>query len=225
MRGNSWLLAALAAATPASAGGFGAEPPKPAMTVAKGFKWKDPFSSPALADFTASCTTSIKLRANEFTLHEMKWLYPRGLWEWFNSLQREFGKLEYPGAWQGEDWHGSFRTILTMELEDVPERVRHWVDAQKRSSDPASKESKGLFLVYEKKKTKDPKEMINAPANSIPDSVQGKERTEAIKKRIMIFAPGALYRILPLFAADSASPECAGEFSCFSFLHQLRYLI
>ena len=79
------------------------------------------------------------------------------------------------------------RSVVSMEWAVVPGWVKPGIGAQVESVGVG----KGLFAVFDKK------------------AGEGKEGVEGDEGKIVIFAPGALYEVLPLWVADGS--ECEGE--------------
>ncbi|KAK0386717.1 hypothetical protein NLU13_6552 [Sarocladium strictum] len=175
---------------------FGAkEPPKPTPHIIDDFKWQDPYGHPKIGSFEAACEHTVTLPAREFTLADLSVPAPQGLRDWSPGLKKLFTGREYPGAWGGLDRHLNDRTIISMEYKDVPLEVRLWIEDQDRTDG----EGKGLFGVFEKPKEGDDK--IESPV----EFPSAKEVDRSLdEERLAIFAPGALYHILPLWAAETS---------------------
>lgn len=182
MKPNALLLASLATTTTAIGMKPSPTPDKPAT-----FRWKYPFSDEAMAAWSPVCTATKAFDAREYTLHNLAAPFPDGLGDWEEGLREFFGGREYPGGWGGWDKHLHDRSVVSMEWADVPGRVKTWIGEQEESEG----EGKGLFAVFDKK------------------AGEGKEGVEGDEGKIVIFAPGALYEVLPLWVADGS--ECEGE--------------
>lgn len=99
----------------------------------------------------------------------------------------------YPGSWEGMDFpNPNDREYLVMEYADVPTAVRDWVDGQKRDGDRW-----WGFGNFER-----------PGRNGTSGGGKGEE-----EEKVMIFAPGSLYEILPLWVGEGS--ECEGEFCLF----------
>lgn len=83
-------------------------------------QWKD---ADLTSSYTKSCESTTAHKAEIYKLSEM---YP-ALKTWAAELKVFYHKQHYPGSWEGEDVHGEGRTLLKMELLDVPVRVREWL--------------------------------------------------------------------------------------------------
>lgn len=182
---------------------FGAkEPPKPKPHIIDDFKWADPFGSAEMKDFDADCEHTVTLPAREFTLADLTTAHPNGLREWSEGLKKLFTGREYPGSWGGLDRHANDRSIVAMEYKDVPLEVRLWIEDQDRTDG----EGKGLFGIFDK---------LTEGENKVEDTVTfpsaGEVDRSQDEQKVAIFAPGALYHILPLWAAETS--PCKGEFA------------
>ncbi|KAF7548317.1 hypothetical protein G7046_g8718 [Stylonectria norvegica] len=173
----------------------GKEPPKPTVDLVKGFRWKNPFSSEAIAPYEAACEATVNFSALEYTLHELMHPHPEGLKPWAKGLKKFFSGREYPGGWFGLDFHLHDRSLLFMEYRKLPLPVREWIEEQDRTDG----EGKGLFAVFEKPESEEDEidDVVNfASANEL-------DRLED-KQKVAIFAPGSLYDILPLWVAETS---------------------
>lgn len=189
--------AAMLAFLATTAHAFGAKPsPKP--TKIETFKWKYPFETEAMANYNAACEASDKFGAHEYTLHQLMDPAPQGLGPWAEGLKAFFTGREYPGGWGGWDRHLHDRSLLKMEYNDMPLKVREWIEEQERTEGAG----KGLFGVFEKPKGDD---------DTIDETVTFSETVDraADSERVAIFAPGAIYEILPLWVAEGSN--CEGE--------------
>lgn len=180
------LLALASISTTAYAAGKKVPPKAKAHTV-EGFAWPNPFESVALKDYSATCEASASLPATEFQLHDLYEEAPLGLLPWADALKEFFSGHEYPGGWEGQDPHGYDRLVLKMEWKDVPAKARQWIE----------KNGGALFGIYKKPDGEGKKVSKRATP-----SADGK-----LEDHVVIFAPGALYGILPLFVANGSACE------------------
>jgi len=184
---------------------FGApkEQPKAEVTKVETFKWTDPFANRKYKRFTPSCNAKQTFQAFEYQLHDLGDEQPLGLAPFGDALKKVFREREYPGSWGGWDHHQYDRNLLMMEYWDVPVKVREWIEDQERNDG----EGKGLFAVYTKP----------APGNKVHNTVTPPAPEKAAglrpldKKKLVFFAPGAIYDILPLWVA--ANSKCEAELS------------
>lgn len=167
--------------------------------LVEGFVWKDPFPK-SKESFEPSCEAVKHFYAREYTLKDLREPAPEGLRPWAAGLKKLFSTKEYPGGWSGYDRHGLDRAILQMNYTDVPLELRQWVETQEREDG----EFKDMFGVFMKPDGSD---------GRIEDVVQveGEVDRSEDDKKVMIFAPGALYHVLPLWVAGTS--ECKGESS------------
>jgi hypothetical protein len=200
MRIAQCMLAAGLLASSASAFGGTKPTPKPEITKVEGFKWTDPFASRKYKRFTPSCDAKQTFQAFEYQLHDLSDEQPLGLAPFDEALKKVFRSREYPGSWGGWDHHQYDRTLLMMEYWDVPLKVREWIEDQERSDG----EGKGLFAVYTKPA------VGNKVHNTVtPPSLQKAATLRPLdKKKLVLFAPGAIYDTLPLWVA--AGSKCEG---------------
>ena len=176
--------------------------PEPTADLAEGFQWKNPFSSDAISSFEPSCESIVDFNALEYTLHDLTQPPPEGLKPWEVDLQKSFSVegYRYPGTWDGVDRHLDDRNIVLMDYDKLPIPVREWIEEQGR----AGGQGKGLFQIFEKPGEAD------APSEDreLWPAADKVDRTLDAQK-VAIFAPGAIYSILPLWAAEKS--ECKGE--------------
>jgi hypothetical protein len=194
------------------------------VTTPEAFIWKDPYaksSADARSSYEAACTATSTFTAKEYLLHDLFELPPKGLWPWADALKKVFGTREYPGGWEGRDPHGYERNVIMMEYEDVPTKVKEWIEGQENTVEGGKpKEGKGLFAVYEKpaagKKvgegvTAAPKTVEGASETSTAESARESGKVEFSREedgeKVVIFSPGALYGILPLWVAEGSQCE------------------
>ena len=191
------VLSLLALASCAAAVGM---KPSPTPDKPEAFQWRYPFRDEDMAGWTRACEATQKFEAREFTLHELMDPFPRGLGPWATGLKELFAERQYPGGWGGWDKHLHDRTIVYMEFKDVPVKVREWIGGQEREGG----EGKGLYAVFKKPVGKE----------EVAGTVGVGEGEDADK--VIIFAPGALYEVLPLWVAEGS--ECEGELCPLLFL-------
>ncbi len=189
--------------------GFGAKSPMPEVQVTKvaNFSWADPFASHRMrpgGKLEAACGAERTFAAREYLLHDLYEHEPRGLWPYGDALKRSFAGRPYPGGWGGLDPHLYDRPLLSMSYGDVPLAVRAWIEANGR--DPQSPD-RHLFAVFERPVAEGEKVVQTVVPAKTPEKAAQFRPLDA--RRIVIFAPGALYKILPLWVAEG---ECRGGF-------------
>lgn len=175
---------------------------KPTKLSPEDFPWSNPFKSSEIESFTPSCEAKQTFKASEFLLDDLSLPPPKGLEPYSSVLKNTLKDKPYPGSWNGIDPHGYDRNLVQMEYADVPLRVRNWIEQQE--IDGAADD--GLFSVFERtakgetaKETVKPLETPRQPGEDDP----------ADKDKVVLFAPGAMYRALPLWVAEGS--DCAGE--------------
>ncbi|KAK3381823.1 hypothetical protein B0H63DRAFT_214299 [Podospora didyma] len=198
----AWVSSAAAITGPAIPGG-GATRPEGKPAKMENWKWSDPFSGSRIRKLEAACEAERTFKASEYLLDDLSESPPLGLKPFFDALKKVFANREYPGSWDGIDPHGYDRNLLKMEYVDVPIKVREWIEEQERSDGPG----KGLFAVYEKPVSDDDvvRNTVRIPATPIFAALRPLD-----KKKVVIFAPGALYETLPLWVAEGS--DCADAF-------------
>lgn len=186
--------------------GPAAPPGKAKETMTEDFIWSDPFTPSLSERFTASCTAEKTFKGTEYTLHDLFNPQPQGLLNWGESLKRVFTGRPFPGDWEGKDPHQYHRHVLKMQYSDVPVAVREWIEKEEMTEG----EGKGLFAVYPDKTS------VSHRINNMVTFKEGEIDREKDAERVVLFAPGALYHVLPLWVAEGS--DCAGKL----LLHTLR---
>ncbi|KAK4206737.1 Glucarate dehydratase [Rhypophila decipiens] len=187
--------------------GMGSPPKRPDGKPAPvpNWKWTDPFhpSTPEAAKrlnkFAAVCSNEKTFHAEEFLLDDLSEKPPHGILGYREGLKKVFSKLEYPGSWDGVDPHGYDRNLLMMAYDQVPLAVREWIEDRNRKEEDAA----GLYAVFERAEGEvRPTATVSVAAT--PSVIPIKDRAGVDDKRIVIFAPGALYETLPLWVAEGS---------------------
>ncbi|KAK4205443.1 heterokaryon incompatibility protein-domain-containing protein [Triangularia verruculosa] len=196
---DSWMLAAGFLASTSSAIGPNVPdeekrlPGKPAPMP--NWKWPNPFQSSRAAKYEATCQVQRSFKAEEFKLDDLAQNPPLGLLPWRDALKDVFAEREYPGGWDGIDNHGYDRNVLKMDYETVPLKVREWIEEQERKELPGQ----GLFALFARP----------APGTRVFKQVPVPEEPtpefrEKDDRRVVIFAPGAIYESLPLWLGEDS---------------------
>ncbi|KAK3998142.1 Glucarate dehydratase [Cladorrhinum sp. PSN332] len=192
----AWLATAASALGPSNSAGKrleGKAAPIP------NFKWIDPFKTERRQKYNSACATQMLFEAQEFVLDDLADSPPTGLLQYRDALKNLFGMREYPGSWDGIDPHGYDRTILMMDYETVPLKVREWIEDEVRRNGPGN----GLYGVYARP----------APATRvldtirIPDAPVSDDWRSRDDRRVVLFAPGALHENLPLWLTQPTGCE------------------
>ncbi|KAK4095764.1 hypothetical protein N658DRAFT_502349 [Parathielavia hyrcaniae] len=198
------LLAAAMLATTATAIGP-ATPDKPVRLPGKPekmatWRWPNPFASPRYAKYTPACEAKATFPAREHSLDDLSETGRNGLIAFRDALRSVFAAREYPGSWDGIDPHGYDRRLLIMDYDSMPLKVREWIEEQERSDGPG----KGLFAVYGRP---GPGQRVGDTV-PVPKEVPVSEEYRAKDdRRVVLFAPGAIHEILPLWVAEGSDCE------------------
>ncbi|GAB1316468.1 hypothetical protein MFIFM68171_06678 [Madurella fahalii] len=164
------------------------------------WKWSNPFESPLHKKFDAACEVERLFKAEEYLLDDLSESGPGGLLAYRDALKQVFAMREYPGSWDGIDPHGYDRNLLMMGYDEMPLKVREWIEEQERTDGPG----KGLFAVYNRPMTGTRAlHTIKIPAET-PVSEEWRAKDD---RRVALFAPGALYEVLPLWVAEGSGCE------------------
>lgn len=176
--------------------GFGgADPGVVISRVVDGFRWQDPFGSHATPPgFQATCEATKTFRATQHVLTDLHKPPPLGLKPWADAIKYFFGGRPFPGSWEGVDAQGVEREIIMMEYTEVPGAVKDWIEEQKDDVEG----NKFLFAVYNKPESEG--ESIGR---------QAKRDVGKDEDKIVLFAAGSIYEILPLWVAKESG--CEGE--------------
>ncbi|KAL2192806.1 hypothetical protein P885DRAFT_72672 [Corynascus similis CBS 632.67] len=211
MKWNALLAATWLASTTTAIGPASPHTPPRLHGIAekmKGWRWPDPFKSLAEQEgdrFTASCEAEASFRAWEHPLDDLSVEHSKGgLLAYRDALKSVFAKREYPGSWDGVDPHGYDRKLLIMDYETLPLRVREWIEHQERTGGSGE----GLFAIYPRP----------APGTRVMNTVKipkevpvDQEWRDKDNRRVVLFAPGAIYESLPLWVAEGS--ECEEQLS------------
>lgn len=165
------------------------------------FPWSDPFKTDEIGNFAPACEAKKSFRASEFLLDDLSVPPPKGLQPYSSVLKKALKGRPYPGSWDGIDPHGYDRNLIQMEYTDVPPRVREWIERQEL--DDTSED--GLFSVFERKAKDEKAEGTVKP----PEARKPGEDDPEDNNKVVLFAPGAIYRALPLWVAEGS--DCEGK--------------
>lgn len=180
---------------------FGKKPPAVKPHLVEGFQWKNPYAEDNTVEgFTAACEHIQSFPGKQYTLNDLVEHFPDGLRPWSTGLKKFFTGKEYPGSWSGYDRHGLDRALVLLDYDTVPLAVREWIEESQRSG---AKEH-ALFAVFDKVEDEETilEDIIHFPSTSEVDRSKDSDK-------VVIFAPGALYHVLPLWVA--ADSQCQGK--------------
>ena len=175
------------------------------------FKWHNPFHRDediVTRHFEPDCEATGTVHAMQYKFKDLDVDLPGGLAPWKDALQ-PFLARDYPGSWEAIDPGGANRDLLMMEYHDVPAPVREWVEEQHRIP---YNDKIWLIGIFGKPKTPE------GGGKPVAEGISADKFDEVpAKDKVLIFAPGAMYEVLPLFVAKNAeSPGCEGECLCCS---------
>ena len=149
---------------------------------------------------------------------------PFGLAPWADAIRSFLHGRAYPGHFRGDKGgedgsaHGSRKVFLTMEWTEVPRAVRQWVEDHQRKEWVDSHEH-WLFAVLEHPQADEtitttlgppPTSTPAGDGESAPEAAPT-ERVVADKDKVLFFAAGALYELLPLWVAEGS--ECESKWT------------
>ncbi len=159
------------------------------------------------------CEAEASFKAQQYKKSELYVRPPMGLRPWAETLEAFIRDREYPGHWKGDDQEGhggAARDYLVMEYTDVPKAVREWIDHHHGKG--LGEHNKWFFAVLEKPKGD---ETITGTVKPQPTPAEGDGvgaqdlRTVPDKDKILFFAAGAIYEMLPLWVAEGS--KCKGR--------------
>jgi hypothetical protein len=158
------------------------------------FKWQKPFPEAGMAPggFKSPCINTVNFKAKQYKLSDLQKEPPDGLLPWAGEIDYILHSRMYPGSWDGANIHGDKRDVAIMEYKDVPQPVKKWIENQRQIEDA---EKQTWFHVWEKKGKEPPKAGEEAHVSKDED-------------KVLFFAPGQLYDILPLWVAEGS--KCKG---------------
>ncbi|KAL5877054.1 hypothetical protein ACKVWC_006208 [Pyricularia oryzae] len=153
--------------------------------------------------FHVYCEATKTFAARQLTAADLHKPPPDGLEPWAAALDVALHQRVYPGGWDGEELIGDGMQVLVMEYSDVPPTVRRFVEQEGVDAHTAKR---WQFGVYDKpgRAGKQRRVAFGEGSSYVED------RPTAPQDKVMIFAPGALYDILPLWVADDSA--CKKQF-------------
>ncbi|KAI1487102.1 hypothetical protein F5X96DRAFT_681508 [Biscogniauxia mediterranea] len=176
------------------------------------FPWTNPFNR--TSGFASACIAAANFSANEYLLDDLPVAPPKGLGPYAAGLKRAFDGRRYPGSWEGYEPVGIDRKMLEMGYADVPARVREWWVAQEAASgkEEAEDADRPVVAVFRRARQIQPEGVwVKETATVEPprtSNLAGEGREEQVDaEKVVIFAPGVLYPILPLWVAEGSECE------------------
>jgi hypothetical protein len=180
--------------------------------VIEGWPWRFPFTADGgpPSGFLATCSATKTFQARQHRLSDLTLPESKGgLLPYADGIKYFFGGRPFPGGWDGIDMEGSLREMLVMEWIDVPDAVQKWV-AWQQEPEQKDKNGRWLFGVFRKPREEGEKVVKTAKAQETPSPDRGEEAV-ANEDKIVLFPPGSLYEILPLWVGVEAEKwDCKG---------------
>ncbi|KAK1751530.1 hypothetical protein QBC47DRAFT_434706 [Echria macrotheca] len=187
------------------------------------FRWSRPFPDDGTdpGGFHVHCKAEGTFHAKMYKLSDLIEPEPLGLQPWRFGIEEFLARRGYPGSWDGVDHKDQNREIVVMEYVDVPEPVRHWIEEQQRDVFEETIENgqkvmrkkrndrKWLFGIFAKPKREN--QQINDTVAPKPTDAAAVDPAHDIKDedKIVVFAAGAAYEILPLWVSKGSKCERA----------------
>ena len=177
------------------------------------FRWSRPFPEDGTdpGGYHVHCKADGKFHAKMYKLSDLLDEPPSGLKPWRYGIEEFLEKRKYPGSWDGVDHKEQDREIVVMEYTDVPEPVRHWIEEQQKDTENPKNEKKWLFGVFPKPKKEDEQihHTVGAEPTGIPQDALHQVKKEVVpdKEKIVVFAAGAVYEVLPLWVSKGSNCE------------------
>lgn len=161
----------------------------------KDFHWTRPFpyDNTAPLHTETKCEVTRTFRAEQWTLGDLRSS------PWRTAIDTYTGWHSYPGSWEGADHGSQQRQYLIMDWLDVPVPVRRWVDAEEHHDRKEGTQGKWwMFGQFERPITLRRYGDLDRNGTSVQDA-----------DKVLLFAPAAMYEILPLWVAEGS--ECDGN--------------
>ncbi len=180
------------------------------------WNWHRPFpdhGEPPMG-FETKCNVVKKFHAKNYKLGDLRHGEGHELYPFSDAIEKFIAGRVYPGSWDGVDHGGMQRDLLMMEWRDLPLHVRKWIEDTEMRRPDADDGRRWRFMVFQRKPRKVAMTATEtAPLRAVP--TEGAESATwtlpqvADRDKVVFFAPGQLYPILPLFNAKSAG-KCEG---------------
>jgi len=159
--------------------------------------------------FLSLCENTKSFKAKQFKKSDIHKNPPQGLRPWADAIDRFIESHEYPGHWKGDDEQGSQRDYIVMEYADVPKAVKDWLATHHDRG--FGDHRKWFFAVFQKPKGGENITETLKPGPVPTSAPAGTQDDSSIpdKEKILFFAAGAIYEMLPLWVAQGS--KCEGE--------------
>jgi len=150
---------------------------------------------------------------------------PFGLGPWEGAIKNFLHGRAYPGHFRGDKGeedgsaHGSRKVFLTMEWTEVPRAVRRWVEDHQRK-EWVDQHEHWMFAVLEHPQGDEtiPSTLPPPPASTAVGedgaAAAPSGRVVEDKDKVLFFAAGAIYELLPLWVAEGSQCESKSRAAC-----------
>ncbi|CAK7217856.1 hypothetical protein SCUCBS95973_003288 [Sporothrix curviconia] len=185
------------------------------------WNWHRPFpdhGEPPMG-FETKCNVVKKFHARNYRLGDLRTgdtshpVYPFAA-----AIEKYIAGRTYPGSWDGVDHGGMQRDILMMDWRELPGYVRKWIEDEEMKRPDREDGRTWRFMVFQKKPKKEVLAATEPPTPLRAVPTDGAEVSTwtlpdvADRDKVVFFAPGQLYPILPLFNAKGGG-KCEDSFS------------
>lgn len=184
------------------------------------WNWHRPFpdhGDPPMG-FETKCNVVKKFHARNYRLGDLRNGESHPLYPFSDAIEKYIAGRTYPGSWDGVDHGGMQRDLLMMEWRELPVYVRKWIEDNEMRRPEMDDGRTWRFMVFQKK----PKKVVaatateTAPLRAVPTEGAASSTWTlpqvADRDKVVFFAPGQLYPILPLFNAKGGG-KCEDSFS------------
>jgi hypothetical protein len=156
--------------------------------------------------FEAPCRSEKTFNAKQYVLAQLDKSWKPAV----NEILGDHQPHPHPGGWEDGERDGG-DSVVIMEYADVPTAVRDWILEQYRARKADGTRRWWLFGIAEKPREGQDAKFIDPAESLVVGEAEGGMRQELPDKdKVLMFAPRALYEILPLWVAKKSS--CEGKF-------------
>ncbi|ERS97271.1 uncharacterized protein SPSK_02660 [Sporothrix schenckii 1099-18] len=184
------------------------------------WNWHRPFpdhGDPPMG-FETKCNVVKKFHARNYRLGDLRNGEGHPLYPFSDGIEKFIAGRTYPGSWDGVDHGGMQRDLLMMEWRELPVYVRKWIEDHEMRRPEMDDGRTWRFMVFQKKSKKAAATATEpaAPLRAIPTEGAAASTWTlpevADRDKVVFFAPGQLYPILPLFNAKGGG-KCEDSFA------------
>ncbi|CAK7215538.1 hypothetical protein SBRCBS47491_002515 [Sporothrix bragantina] len=185
------------------------------------WNWHRPFpdhGEPPMG-FETKCNVVKKFHARNYRLGDLRTGNPdHAVYPFAAGIEKYIAGRMYPGSWDGVDHGGMQRDILMMDWRELPVYVRQWIENEEMKRPDREDGRTWRFMVFQKKLKKEVATATEPPTPLRAVPTEGAEVSTwklpevADRDKVVFFAPGQLYPILPLFNAKGGG-KCEDSFS------------